>query len=285
MAGRVIVGLGIGLASTTVPVYISEVSPPEARGWQVSLFQLAITIGILAAYLVDYAFAKSEAWRWMLGLAAIPGAILGVAMLFLPESPRWLARCSHPEDARAVLTRIRGTKDVESELREILASLAHAEERGTWFDLLHQAVRPALIVGVGLAIFQQVTGINTVIYYAPTIIQSAGLPSASAAILATSGIGLANVLMTIVAMWLIDRIGRRPLLLTGIAGMIFSLGLLGLVFRSGAHNAAVGASRGHYLNGLCYFLCHQPWTYFLADHLRDFSVEDSRSGGRSLGRR
>ncbi len=137
-----------------------------------------------------------------------------------------------------MLVRIRGTQDVELEWREILGSLAHAEERGTWSDLLHPAVRPALIVGVGLAIFQQVTGINTVIYYAPTIIQSAGLPSASAAILATAGIGLVNVLMTIVAMWLIDRVGRRPLLLTGIVGMILSLGILGFVFRSGAQNGA-----------------------------------------------
>ncbi len=239
VVGRVVVGLGIGMASTTVPVYISEVSPPDARGWQVSLFQLAITIGILAAYLVDYAFAKSEAWRWMLGLAAVPGLILGVAMLYLPESPRWLARCAHPDAARAVLMRIRATHNVDLELREILGSLTHAEERGTLSDLLHPAVRPALIVGAGLAIFQQITGINTVIYYAPTIIQSSGLPSASAAILATAGIGLVNVLMTIVAMWLIDRVGRRPLLLTGIVGMTLSLIVLGFVFRSGAQNAAV----------------------------------------------
>lgn len=237
--GRVVVGLGIGLASTTVPVYISEVSPPEARGWQVSLFQFAITIGILGAYLVDYAFAKSEAWRWMLGLAAVPGIMLGAGMMFLPESPRWLARYSHPESARAVLMRIRGTQDVEVELQEILGSLGHSEERGRWSDLLHRNVRPALIVGVGLAIFQQITGINTVIYYAPTILQLAGLSSASVAILATAGIGLVNVVMTIVAMWLIDRVGRRPLLLTGITGMILSLGVLGFVFRSGAQNAAV----------------------------------------------
>jgi SP family galactose:H+ symporter-like MFS transporter len=239
IAGRIVVGLGIGLASTTVPVYISEVSPPEARGWQVSLFQLAITLGILAAYLVDYAFAASAAWRWMLGLAAVPGAMLGAGMLFLPESPRWLARRRQTERARAVLARIRGTQEVEAELREILASLAQSEERGSWSDLLHYTVRPALIVGVGMAIFQQVTGINTVIYYAPTIIQSAGLSSASAAILATAGIGLVNVVMTIVAMWLIDRIGRRSLLLIGIAGMIVSLGLLGLVFRSGAQQGGV----------------------------------------------
>jgi sugar porter (SP) family MFS transporter len=229
--GRVVVGLGIGLACTTVPVYISEVAPPEARGWQVSLFQLAITVGILCAYIVDYAFARSQAWRWMLGLAAIPGLILGLGMLLLPESPRWLAKHLNPEAARAVLLRIRGGS-IDSEYREICQSLEHAEERGRWSDLLRPALRPALIVGLGLAIFQQVTGINTVIYYAPTIIQTAGIPSAEGAILATAGIGLVNVLMTIVAMWLIDRIGRRPLLLTGIAGMSVSLAVLGFVFHT-----------------------------------------------------
>jgi sugar porter (SP) family MFS transporter len=237
--GRVVVGLGIGLASTTVPVYISEVSPPSARGWQVSLFQLAITIGILAAYLVDYVFAEAEAWRWMLGLAVVPGALLGAGMLFLPESPRWLAKYQHPEAARAVLQRIRGTGEVEAELRDIVESLAHAEEHGRWSDILGAAVRPALVVGIGLAMFQQVTGINTVIYYAPIIIQSAGISSASGAILATAGIGGVNVLMTIVAMWLIDRAGRRPLLLTGVAGMILMLGVLGFVFHRSAETGVV----------------------------------------------
>jgi sugar porter (SP) family MFS transporter len=239
VCGRVVVGLGIGLASTTVPVYISEVSPPNARGWQVSLFQLAITVGILAAYLVDYVFAEGEAWRWMLGLAVVPGAILGAGMLVLPESPRWLAKHQHPEAARAVLQRIRGTADVEPELRDIVDSLTHSEERGRWADILGAAVRPALVVGVGLAVFQQVTGINTVIYYAPIIIQSAGISSASGAILATAGIGGVNVLMTIVAMWLIDRVGRRPLLLTGVAGMILTLGILGFVFHRSAETGVV----------------------------------------------
>jgi sugar porter (SP) family MFS transporter len=231
IVGRVVVGLGIGLACTTVPVYISEVAPPEARGWQVSLFQLAITVGILGAYVVDYAFARSQAWRWMLGLAAVPGLILGIGMLLLPESPRWLAKHLNPEAARAVLQRIRGG-GIESEYREICQSLERSEEHGRWADLLGPAVRPALVVGLGLAIFQQVTGINTVIYYAPTIIQTAGIPSAEGAILATAGIGLVNVIMTVVAMWLIDRIGRRPLLLTGIAGMTASLVVLGFVFHA-----------------------------------------------------
>ncbi|HSV23441.1 MAG TPA: sugar porter family MFS transporter [Xanthobacteraceae bacterium] len=230
--GRIIVGLGIGLASGTVPVYISEVSPADARGWQVSLFQLAITVGILLAYIVDYAFASIQGWRWMFGLAVVPAAIFGMGMLFLPESPRWLARRGHHEKARAMLTRIRGTSDVSAELQEIERSLAHADERGRLSDLFAPSVRPALVVGIGLAIFQQVTGINTVIYYAPLIIQSAGISSESGAILATAGIGLVNVLMTIVAMWLIDRVGRRPLLLVGTAGMVATLGLLGLAFHT-----------------------------------------------------
>ena len=237
--GRIVVGLGIGLACTTVPIYISEVAPPEARGWQVSLFQLAITIGILGAYLVDFAYAKTEAWRWMLGLAVIPGVILGVGMLFLPESPRWLAKYLHPEAARAVLVRIRGTNNVDSEFRDIIGSLEQAEEHGRWADLLSPTVRPALVVGIGLAIFQQITGINTVIYYAPTIVLAAGIPSASGAILATAVIGLTNVIMTIVAMWLIDRVGRRPLLLVGIAGMAVCLGILGAAFRMQAETSTV----------------------------------------------
>jgi SP family galactose:H+ symporter-like MFS transporter len=231
IVGRIIVGLGIGLASATVPVYISEVSPANARGWQVSLFQLAITVGILAAYIVDYAFAAMQGWRWMFGLAVVPAAIFGVGMLFLPESPRWLAKRGHIDMARAVLIRIRGTSDVSAELKEIEGSLTHAIERGKLSDLLAPSLRPALLVGIGLAVFQQVTGINTVIYYAPLIIQSAGVSSASGAILATAGIGVVNVLMTIIAMWLIDRMGRRPLLLIGIAGMAITLGLLGLAFQ------------------------------------------------------
>jgi MFS transporter, SP family, galactose:H+ symporter len=230
IVGRIVVGLGIGLASASVPVYISEVSPANARGWQVSLFQLAITVGILVAYIVDYAFAAIQGWRWMFGLAVVPAAIFGLGMLFLPESPRWLARHGHHDKARAMLMRIRGTSDVSAELQEIERSLTHANERGQLSDLLAPSIRPALLVGIGLAIFQQVTGINTVIYYAPLIIQSAGISSASGAILATAGIGLVNVLMTIVAMWLIDRMGRRPLLLVGIAGMAITLGLLGLAF-------------------------------------------------------
>jgi sugar porter (SP) family MFS transporter len=231
IVSRVVLGLAIGLASTNVPVYLSEVAPSHARGWVVSLFQLAVTIGIVVAYLTDYAFASVEGWRWMLGLAVVPALVFGIGMFFLPETPRWLLRGGRYEVAHSVLARIRATTDVTVEIEEIKASLAQQVESGRWRDLLSWHVRPALIVGLGLAIFQQITGINTVIYYAPKILEAAGFNSASGAILATAGVGLVNVGMTIMAMFLVDRLGRRPLLLVGIAGMIVTLGMLGLSFR------------------------------------------------------
>jgi SP family galactose:H+ symporter-like MFS transporter len=239
IVGRIIVGLGIGLSSGTVPVYISEVSPAEARGWQVSLFQLAITFGILCAYVVDFAFSRIEGWRWMFGLAVIPAAIFALGMLSLPESPRWLAMRGSRESARKVLMRIRGTSNVDAEMKEVESTIEQAEKSAGISDLFAPSLRPALIVGIGLAIFQQITGINTVIYYAPIIIQTAGLSSASGAILATAGIGAVNVLMTIVSMRLIDRIGRRPLLLTGIGGMTVSLGILSLSFHISMRTGAL----------------------------------------------
>src|SRR6058998_584478 len=231
IASRVVLGLAIGLASTNVPVYLSEVAPPHARGWVVSLFQLAVTVGILVAYLTDYAFAGVEGWRWMLGLAVVPAFVFWIGMFFLPETPRWLIRGGHHESAHRVLVRIRKLADVSLEIEEIKLSLAQQTESGRWTDLLRRQVRPALLVGLGLAVFQQITGINTVIYYAPKILQAAGFNSASGAILATVGVGVVNVGMTIVAMFLVDRAGRRPLLLVGIAGMIVTLTALGLSFR------------------------------------------------------
>jgi SP family galactose:H+ symporter-like MFS transporter len=124
IVSRVVLGLAIGLASTNVPVYLPEVAPPHARGWVVSLFQLAVTIGIVVAYLTDYAFAKVEAWRWMLGLTVAPALVFGTGMFFLPETPGWLIRGGHHEVARRVLVRIRELPDVNVEIEEIKASLA-----------------------------------------------------------------------------------------------------------------------------------------------------------------
>jgi sugar porter (SP) family MFS transporter len=228
IVARLLVGAAIGVASYAVPLYISELAPPRWRGRLVSLNQLAITVGILLAYVVDYAFASSGAWRWMLGLAVVPAVLLGLGVAFLPETPRWLVLHGQVGRGRSVLLRARGPENVASELNDIQTLTRNPATR--WSHLLAPSVRGALITGVGLAIFQQVTGINTVIYYAPTILQGAGIPSASGAILATAGIGLVNVVMTVVAMLLIDRVGRRPLLLGSLAGMAAALAVLGFGF-------------------------------------------------------
>jgi sugar porter (SP) family MFS transporter len=226
--GRILVGIAIGIASFTAPLYISEVSPPTARGRLVSLNQLMITIGIVVSYLADYGLSGMRGWRWMFGLAAVPALILVIGLFFVPESPRWLLSGGLIDGARKVLRRVRAGRDVEAELKEIELSLR--QQRSSWRELFGPAVRPAMIVGIGLAVFQQFTGINTVIYYAPMIFKFAGFESNSGAILATAGVGVVNVLFTILALWLLDRVGRRPVLLWGLVGMIISLGVLGLAF-------------------------------------------------------
>lgn len=228
IVGRIIVGLAIGAASFTAPMYISEVSPAKIRGELVSLNQLAVTVGIVCSYLVGYFLAKAGNWRGMLALAAIPSSVLGIGMFLMPASPRWLISHNNIDRARAVLQRIRRTTDVGNELQDIQTSIG--QQGGGWVELMKPFIRPALIVGIGLAVFQQVTGINTVIYYAPTIFQFAGFKSASSAILATLGVGIVNVFMTMVAMQLLDRVGRRPLLLIGLTGMAGSLAILGFAF-------------------------------------------------------
>jgi SP family galactose:H+ symporter-like MFS transporter len=226
--GRIVVGVAIGIASEVAPLYISEVAPAKVRGSLVSLNQLAITIGIVVSYLADYALAPIQGWRYMMLLAVIPAAILGLGMIPLPDTPRWLVNHNKPDEARKVLKRIRGNVDVEKELGEIQQGLK--QQKSGRAELLNPLVKPALIIGVALAVFQQVTGINTVIYYAPKIFQFAGVTSSSAAIFATLLVGIVNVVFTVVAILLLDRVGRRPLLLVGLAGMVSSLVLLGVSF-------------------------------------------------------
>ncbi|WP_165383953.1 sugar porter family MFS transporter [Natrinema altunense] len=237
IVGRIVDGIGVGFASVVGPLYISEISPPKIRGSLVSLNQLTITSGILIAYLVNFAFSASGEWRWMLGLGMVPAAVLFVGMLFMPESPRWLYEHGRESDAREVLARTRVETQVEDELCEIKETI-HTES-GTLRDLFEPWVRPMLIVGVGLAAFQQVTGINTVMYYAPTILESTGFAD-TASILATVGIGVVNVVMTVVAVLLIDRTGRRPLLLLGLGGMSVMLAVLGIAFYLPGLSGAIG---------------------------------------------
>jgi len=229
IVARVIAGIAIGVASFVAPLYISEIAPVAIRGKLVSVNQVALTSGIVISYLIDYAFADAQAWRWMFALAVVPAAAFGIGLLFIPESPRWLVGCGLADKARAVLRRIRAPDQVEAELSEIQHSAE--QQKANWTELLSPLLRPAMIVGVGLAVAQQITGINTVIYYAPTIFKFAGLSSASVAILASVGVGIVNVILTIVAMQLIDRVGRRPLLLVSLAGMSLSLIVLGVAFK------------------------------------------------------
>jgi sugar porter (SP) family MFS transporter len=238
LGARAIVGVAIGVASMLTPLYLSEMAPKDRRGFIVSLNQFCITFGILASYVVDYLLAGAAGnWRWMLGAGAVPGLVLFLGMLTLPESPRWLAGHGRIEDARAALSRMRERGDVEAELSELRRDTLKNGAHTPWSALLAHGARRPLIIGIALAVFQQVTGINTVIYYAPTIFQAAGLSSASVSILATAGVGLVNVIMTVVAMNLMDRAGRRALLLWGLAGMIAMLLVLAAGFAVGTKGA------------------------------------------------
>jgi sugar porter (SP) family MFS transporter len=239
IAARAIVGLAIGVTSVTAPLYISEVSPRTARGALVSLYQFAITIGIVVSQLVGYYFAQWGSWQWMLGLAVVPSVLLVAGMLVMPESPRWLLARNRSDEARTIIARTREPAEVEPAIKEIQAGLAG--KAGTWADLFAPGVRGVVFIGVALAVLQQVTGINTVIYYGPKIFQAAGFDSASTAILATVGVGVVNVVMTIVAIVLIDRVGRKPLLYAGVFGMGIALAALAYAFAAEHLNGALGA--------------------------------------------
>lgn len=235
ITSRFVIGFAIGIASFAAPLYISEISPREYRGALVSLNQLAITIGILVAYLVDMAFVHThDTWRWMFGFGIIPAAFLFFGMLFLPRSPRWLVSVGNITKAKETLKRIRGFFYEESELEGIQKSIVKDTH---WTMLFQRWLLPAVVIGLGLGLLQQFTGINTIIYYAPTIFQMTGVDSNAGAIYATVGVGVVNVLFTIIALPLIDKWGRRPLLLTGMSLMLVSLILMTLSFNYAAHAA------------------------------------------------
>src|SRR5579883_1084385 len=240
LAGRFIVGIGIGFSSVVAPLYISEVAPAPSRGALVSLYQFAITVGILAAYLVDYAFAQSVAWRWMLGLAVVPSLVLVGGMFLMPESPRYLFKVGDAARARDELERI--YDDPVASAGEESSILESLRVKSSGFEAFADpAVRRALFVGVTLAILQQVTGINTVIYYGPQIFQMAGIASNTGSILAQTLVGTVNCGMTLVAIFFVDRVGRKPLLYAGLGGMFVALEALAFAFAHPRLSGSLGS--------------------------------------------
>src|SRR5881275_107441 len=228
IAARFIIGLAVGSAALVVPLYLSEIAPTDVRGAITSLNQLMIVCGILAAFIVNAILASSGDWRLMLGLAAVPSLVLLVGMVFMPETPRYLVHAGEEKTAHEVLEELPGEEAPAERIGEI-REVEEAEEGGTGLGALWRAkwVRPALLVATGLAVFQQLVGINTIIYYAPTTLTNVGFAKTSA-IYANLIIGVINVLMTIVAIRIIDRVGRKPMLFAGVAGMVTSLLVLGI---------------------------------------------------------
>lgn len=238
IVGRVFVGLGVGMASMTSPLYISEASPARIRGALVSTNGFLITGGQFLSYLINLAFTKAPGtWRWMLGVAALPALTQFILMLFLPESPRWLYRKRMEEEAEAILRKIYPANEVEGEvqaLKESVEAEIQAEGSSEKINLIKllktKTVRRGLVAGVGLQVFQQFVGINTVMYYSPTIVQLAGFASNQTALalsLVTSGL---NALGSIVSIYFIDRTGRKKLLIISLCGVVLSLGVLSAVF-------------------------------------------------------
>ncbi|XP_051546324.1 solute carrier family 2 member 13b isoform X2 [Myxocyprinus asiaticus] len=237
LLGRLTVGLGLGIASMTVPVYIAEVSPSQLRGRLVTVNTLFITGGQFIASMVDGAFSylPHDGWRYMLGLSVVPAALQFVGFLFLPESPRWLLQKGDAQNARLVLSQIRGGVNVDNEFESIRSSIeVERSDAGggpvLWRILMYAPARRALILGCGLQMFQQLSGINTVMYYSATIIQMSGVQNDQMAIWLAAATAFTNFLFTLVGVWLVEKVGRRKLTLGSILGTAVSLMVLAAGF-------------------------------------------------------
>lgn len=234
--GRLVIGFAVGGSTAIVPVYLSELAPTEARGSLSSLNQLMITIGILSSYLVNYAFAPIEGWRWMLGLAVVPSLILMIGVIFMPESPRWLLEKRGEKAARDVMKLTYPASEIDGEIENM--KKINAISDSTWTVLKSPWLLSTIIIGSVFALLQQLIGINAIIYYAPKIFAKAGLGD-STAILSTVGIGVVNVLVTIVAIFIIDKVDRKKLLVIGNIGMVASLLIMSiLIWVMGVNSAA-----------------------------------------------
>lgn len=236
--GRILLGLAVGIASFTAPLYLSEIAPPSMRGAMISLHQLMVTVGILAAFLSNTAFSGAGDWRWMLGVIAFPAIAMLLGLLFLPRSPRWLMSRGRNEEAEAVLDRLRGDrKTVETEMREITDQLK-VEFDGWGLFRTNPNFRRSVWLGVMLQVMQQLTGINVVMYYAPRIFGLAGYGSSHDQLWGTVIVGIVNVAATFIAIGLVDRWGRKPILYTGFTVMTLALATLGAMLHVGITSGA-----------------------------------------------
>jgi len=227
---RVLGGLAVGAVSVLSPMYVAEVAPPKIRGTLVTIYQLAITFGILVSYIVNYVLHDVDNnWRWMFATGLIPSVVFFVGLIFIPESPRWLVKAGFREKARDILARIGGSEFASSELKEIEKSLEHAGPGGGIRSLFAKKYRKVIILGLLLSVFVQISGINTVVDYAPKILMTAGLEIKNA-LLQTSLIGLVNFAFTFIAVWLIDKLGRKTFYTIGSSGMAATLLMLAAAF-------------------------------------------------------
>ncbi|EOY27649.1 Inositol transporter 2 isoform 2 [Theobroma cacao] len=261
IVGRIFVGLGVGMASMTSPLYISEASPAKIRGALVSTNGFLITGGQFLSYLINLAFTKAPGtWRWMLGVAGLPPIVQFILMFGLPESPRWLFRKGREEEAKAILRKIYPVDEVEQEILDLKESVeAEIREEGSSekiniIKLLQtKTVRRGLTAGVGLQVFQQFVGINTVMYYSPTIVQLAGFASNRTALLLSLVTAGLNAFGSIVSIYFIDRTGRKKLLIISLLGLVISLGVLSGVFHETTSHSPVVSSveTSHFSNYTC----------------------------------
>ena len=274
---RIVGGIGVGIASVLSPLYISEFSPPKIRGRLVALYQLSIVTGILLAYgsnwiLQQYSINHAvvsggsglfnkifvdEVWRAMFGMEMVPAVLLLVLLLFVPESPRWLIQADKLKTGKNILEKISGKKVAEEEYAEILSSIG--EEKGKLRELFRPGLRTALIVAVGLSVFGQLTGINAVIYYGPEILKQAGIQFENALQFQTI-LGIINLVFTILALLLIDKLGRRPLLIGGMAAVVLTLFIAGLLFLTDTPNGMlIVIVLGAYIACIAFSICAVIW--------------------------
>jgi len=251
IAARLLGGLGVGMASVLAPLYISEFSPPKIRGRLVALYQLSIVIGILLAYFSNWSLSNysqmnasipdvngflhivlvSEVWRGMFAAELIPAGLFIILLFFVPESPRWLIQAGNEKKGYDILTKVSGAEVAKNEFAEIKDALN--QEEGTIAELFKPGLRMALVVGIGLSFFGQLTGVNIIVYYGPTILENAGFKLGSS-LQYQVAIGIINLIFTIIALWKIDKWGRRPLLISGMSFVFISLLIIATQFSLGS---------------------------------------------------